>query len=179
MKVSQLCLGAMMSGACGNADLSQAHRHDPDVDHEETLGARSGVIAWGPLNMGWLTGTYRRGHEPPPGSRGVRNWGNRFDTPESERKLDLVEVLLEVASDAGIPLTHLAQGWMVRHPGVTSAIVGPRTTEQLTDLLAGQDVVLDDATLDRIDELVAPGTNINPVDAGWTSPAPSPVARRR
>jgi aryl-alcohol dehydrogenase-like predicted oxidoreductase len=120
VKVSQLCLGAMMSGACGNADLSQAHRHDPDVDHEETLGARSGVIAWSPLNMGWLT-----------------------------------------------------------RPGVTSAIVGPRTTEQLTDLLAGQDVVLDDATLDRIDELVAPGTNINPVDAGWTSPAPSPVARRR
>ncbi|MDQ3896154.1 MAG: aldo/keto reductase, partial [Actinomycetota bacterium] len=223
-------------------DLYQAHRHDPDVDHEETLGAlsdlvhagkvrylgsstfpasaiveaqwaaerrgleryvceqppysifargveadilatcrrfRMGVIAWSPLNTGWLTGKYRRGQEPPPGSRGARNWGNRFTTPESERKLDLVEELLKLASDLGVALTHLAQAWVVRHPAVTSAIIGPRTMEQLTDSLAGHDVVLDDATLDRIDELVAPGTNVNPGDAGWTSPALSAAARRR
>ncbi len=140
---------------------------------------RMGVIAWSPLNMGWLTGKYRRGQEPPPGSRGARNWAGRFETPESERKLELVEELLKLASDAGMSLTHLAQAWVVRHPAVTSAIIGPRTMEHLTDLLAGQDVVLDDAILDRVDELVPPGTNINPGDGGWTSPALSPDARRR
>ena len=140
---------------------------------------RMGVIAWGPLNGGWLTGKYRRGQEPPPDSRGARNWAGRFDTPESERKLDLVEDLSKVASDAGISLTHLAQAWVVAHPAVTSAIIGPRTMEHLVDLLAGHDVVLDGATLDRIDELVAPGTNVNPGDAGWTSPALAPDARRR
>jgi len=140
---------------------------------------RMGVIAWSPLNGGWLTGKYRRGQEPPAGSRGARNWAGRFDTPESLRKLDLVEELLTVASDAGISLTHLAQAWVVRHPAVTSAIIGPRTMDHLTDLLAGQDVVLDDATLDRIDALVAPGTDVNPGDAGWTSPDLATEARRR
>jgi hypothetical protein len=66
----------------------------------------------------------------------------------------------------------------VRHPAVTSAIIGPRTMEQLTDLLAGQDVGLDDATLDRIDELCPPGSNVHPGDSGWTSPALAPGARR-
>ncbi len=84
-----------------------------------------------------------------------------------------------MAADAGISLTHLAQAFVVRHPAVTSAIIGPRTMEQLTDLLAGQDVVLDDATLDRIDELVPPGTNVHQGDAGWTSPALAADARRR
>ena len=139
---------------------------------------RMGVVAWSPLNMGWLTGKYRRGQETPPDSRGARNWAGRFDTPESERKLDLVEDLLKLASNAGLSLTHLAQAWVVRHPAVTSAIIGPRTMDHLTDLLAGQDVVLDDATLDRIDELVPPGS-INPGDGGWTSPALSAGARRR
>lgn len=140
---------------------------------------RMGVIAWSPLNGGWLTGKYRKGQEPPADSRVARNRGGRFDSPESERKLDLVEELATVASAAGISLTHLAQAWVVRHPAVTSAIIGPRTMEHLTDLLAGQDVVLDDATLDRIDELVAPGSNVNPGDAGWAPPALEPAARRR
>ncbi len=95
------------------------------------LRHRMGVIAWSPLNTGWLTGKYRRGQEPPAGSRGARNWSGRFDTPEGQRKLDLVEELDKVASDAGISLTHLAQAWVVRHPAVTSAIIGPRTMEQL------------------------------------------------
>jgi aryl-alcohol dehydrogenase-like predicted oxidoreductase len=140
---------------------------------------RMGVIVWSPLNMGWLTGRYRRGQEPPEGSRGARNWAGRFDAPESQRKLDLVEELLKVASDAGVSLTHLAQAWVVRHPAVTSAIIGPRTPEQLDDLLAGRDVVLDEDVLDRIDELVPPGTNVNPGDGGWTSPDLDKPVRRR
>jgi aryl-alcohol dehydrogenase-like predicted oxidoreductase len=143
------------------------------------LRHRMGVVAWSPLNGGWLTGKYRTGQEPPAGSRGARNWAGRFDAPESRRKLELVDELSTVAADAGMSLTHLAQAWVVRHPAVTSAIIGPRTMDHLTDLLAGQDVVLDTATLDRIDDLVAPGTNVNPGDAGWTSPDLEPRARRR
>jgi len=142
-----------------------------------------GVIAWSPLNGGWLTGKYRRGQEPPAGSRAVRgNATVRFfeEKPENQRKLELVDGLLEAASDAGVSLTHMAQAWVVRHPAVTSAIIGPRTMDQLTDLLAGQDVSLDDATLDRIDELVPPGTDLNTDDAGWKHPALSnPSLRRR
>jgi aryl-alcohol dehydrogenase-like predicted oxidoreductase len=140
---------------------------------------RMGVIAWSPLNGGWLTGKYRRGQEVPEGSRGARNWAGRLDAPESQRKLDLVEELLKVASDAGVSLTHLAQAWVVAHPAVTSAIIGPRTAEHLDDLLAGHDVVLEQAVLDRVDELVPPGTNVNPGDAGWTSPDLDTRARRR
>lgn len=140
---------------------------------------RMGVIAWSPLNAGWLTGKYRKGQEPPAGSRAARGRMARFDAPENVRKLDLVEELDKVAADAGVSLTHLAQAFVVRHPAVTSAIIGPRTMDHLTDLLAGQDVVLDDATLDRIDELVAPGTDVHPGDAGWTSPALAAGVRRR
>jgi aryl-alcohol dehydrogenase-like predicted oxidoreductase len=140
---------------------------------------RMGVIAWSPLNAGWLTGKYRKGEQPPEGSRAARGRMRAFDAPENVRKLDLVEELAKVAADAGVSLTHLAQAFVVRHPAVTSAIIGPRTMDQLTDLLAGQDVVLDDATLDRIDALVPPGTDVHPGDAGWTSPALAPAARRR
>ena len=59
---------------------------------------------------------------------------------------------------------------------MTAAIIGPRTMEQLESQLGAADVTLDDALLDRIDEIVAPGTTINPVDAGWTNPA---LSRRR
>ena len=138
-----------------------------------------GVIACSPLNMGWLTGKYRRGQETPPDSCRARNWAGRFDTPQRQHKLDLVEDPLKLASNAGVSLTHLAQAWVVRHPAVTAAIIGPRTMDHLTDLLAGQDVVLDDTTLGRIDELVPPGTDINPGDAGRRSPALSAAARRR
>jgi aryl-alcohol dehydrogenase-like predicted oxidoreductase len=240
--ITQACDASLRRLGTDWIDVYQAHRHSPEIDLDETMGAltdlvragkirylgsstfppsaiveaqwvaqrrgcerfvceqppysifargveadvlptcqrfRMGVVAWSPLNMGWLTGKYRRGQETPPGSRGARNWAGRFDTPESERKLDLVEDLLKLASDAGMSLTHLAQAWVVRHPAVTSAIIGPRTMEHLTDLLAGHDVGLDDATLDRIDELVPPGTNVNPGDAGWKSPALAAAARRR
>jgi aryl-alcohol dehydrogenase (NADP+) len=106
----------------------------------------------------------------------------RYDVkrPANQPKLDAVEELLKVASDAGCSLTHVAVAWVVRHPAVTSAIVGPRTPEQLEDLLAGQDLVLDDEVLDRIDEIVPPGTTLNPADAGYTPPAlEDPSARRR
>ena len=73
----------------------------------------------------------------------------------------------------------MALAFVIRHPAVTAAIIGPRTMEQLESQLGAADVVLDDALLDRIDEIVAPGTNVNPTDAGWTNPALAPEARRR
>jgi aryl-alcohol dehydrogenase-like predicted oxidoreductase len=139
-----------------------------------------GVIVWSPLGGGWLTGRYRRGAEAPSTGRAART-PERFDPsrPENQRKFDLVEDLLKIAADAGCSLTHLAVAFTIAHPAVTSAIIGPRTMDQLTDQLAGASVRLDDAVLDRIDELVAPGTNVNAADAGYVPPAVAQAWRRR
>ena len=138
-----------------------------------------GVIPWSPLAGGWLTGRFRK--EQPVESNRAQRVPDRYDLslPENQRKLDLVEELLKVAADAGLSLTHLAHAFVLAHPGVTAAIIGPRTMEQLTDVVAGIDVRLDDATLDRIDEIVPPGTNVNAADAGWTPPWMAPHTRRR
>ncbi|MCA1683000.1 MAG: aldo/keto reductase [Actinobacteria bacterium] len=141
-----------------------------------------GVIAWAPLNGGWLTGKYRLGEPPPEGSRATRDrLPDRYDPgrPANRAKYDAIEELLKVASDVGCSLTHLAMAWVVQHPAVTSAIIGPRTMDQFTDLVAGQDVRLDDAALDRIDEIVPPGTTVNPADAGYGAPALRHAALRR
>ncbi len=224
-------------------DLYQAHRPDPSVDLDDTLGALSdlvrqgkvrvlgsstypaeliveaqwvaerrgrerfqceqppysifaraieaavlptcerfgmGVIPWSPLAGGWLSGKYRRGSDKPTGGRAARV-PDRFDydLPANQRKLDIVDELAKVSADAGLSLTHLAMAWVLEHPAVTAAIIGPRTMDQLTDVLAGADVSLDAAVLDRIDELVPPGTNVNDADAGYTPPSLSRRARRR
>jgi|SRR5581483_5198151 len=139
-----------------------------------------GVIAWSPLAGGWLTGRYRKGEPAPTTGRAARV-PERFDyaKPENQRKLDLVEELLKLAADAGVSLTHLAMAFVLEHPAVTSAIIGPRTMDQLVDVLAGADVTLGTDVLDRIDELVPPGTNVNPADAGYQPPSLSRSFRRR
>ena len=141
-----------------------------------------GVIPWSPLSGGWLTGKYRRGEPVPAGSRGADpRIPERFDQslPENQRKLDLVEELLKVASDAGCTLTHLALAWVLRHPAVTSAIVGVRTMDQLEGQLGALDLQLADDVLDRIDEIVPPGTNVNAADAGYQPPGIAQSWRRR
>ncbi|MGX1122880.1 aryl-alcohol dehydrogenase-like predicted oxidoreductase [Streptomyces ambofaciens] len=90
---------------------------------------------------------------------------------DDERRLDAVERFVPLAAEAGLPLTHLALAFTLAHPGVTSAIVGPRTMEHLDDLLAGLDVALDDALLDRIDEIVPPGTDVGTLDQVFVPPA--------
>ena len=146
------------------------------------VAARSGmgVLVWSPLNGSWLTGRYRLGGEAPTGGRAARMPG-RFDTslPANQRKLELLEEVAKVAADAGVPITHLAQAFVLAHPAVTSAIIGPRMPEQLDDLLAGADVRLDDEVLDRLDAIVPPGTNVNPEDAGYVAPAVRSAWRRR
>jgi aryl-alcohol dehydrogenase (NADP+) len=140
-----------------------------------------GVIPWSPLGGGWLTGKYRQGQDIDLTSGRAARMPQRFDPslPGNARKLELVEQLVGVAEQAGCSLTHLAVAFVVAHPAVSAAIIGPRTMEQLTDILAGADVVLDDATLDAIDAIVPPGTNVHVDDAGWQPPAIAQAWRRR
>ncbi|HZA40403.1 MAG TPA: aldo/keto reductase [Actinomycetota bacterium] len=146
-----------------------------------------GVIAWSPLAGGWLTGKYRRGADIPEESRAARiasynrAIAARFDLslPVNQRKQDLVEELQLVADKAGISLTHMANAFVLTHPAVTASIIGPRTMEQLLDLLEGADVTLDAETLDAIDDIVTPGSVVNDIDRGWTPPWLEADARRR
>jgi aryl-alcohol dehydrogenase-like predicted oxidoreductase len=139
-----------------------------------------GVIPWSPLAGGWLSGRWRKGQEPPTSTRADRI-PSRYDLsiPANQRKLDVVEQLAVLAEEAGLTLVHLAIAFVIRHPAVTAAIIGPRTMEQLESQLGAADVTLEDAVLDRIDEIVVPGTNVNPADGGWQNPDLEPPARRR
>ena len=139
-----------------------------------------GVIPWSPLAGGWLSGRWRKGQEPPRSSRAER-LPRRFDLsiPANRRKLDAAEELALLAEDAGVSLVELAIAFVIRHPAVTAAIIGPRTLEQLESQLPAAGLQLSDEVLDRIDQIVAPGTNVNPEDIGWQNPALAPGARRR
>jgi aryl-alcohol dehydrogenase-like predicted oxidoreductase len=139
-----------------------------------------GVIPWSPLAGGWLSGRYRKGADAPESHRAAR-LPERFDLSrtENQRKLEAADALARLAEEAGISLVELAVAFVLRHPAVTAAIIGPRTMEQLDSQLGAADVELSDDVLDRIDEIVPPGTNVNPADAGWQNPALEPAARRR
>jgi aryl-alcohol dehydrogenase-like predicted oxidoreductase len=141
---------------------------------------RMAVIPWSPLAGGWLSGRYRKGAEPPASTRAGRI-PRRYDLslPENQRKLDAAERLAQLAEEAGLTLIQLAIAFVLRHPAVTAPIIGPRTMEQLESQLPALDVLLDDELLDRIDEIVPPGTNFNPADAGWTPPALADASLRR
>ncbi|GHB75736.1 aldo/keto reductase [Streptomyces cirratus] len=141
-----------------------------------------GVLTWSPLASGWLTGKYRRGGPLELNEFRRDLIPHKFDQslPGNVRKYEVVEELLRLADDAGLSLTHLALAFVLSHPAVDSAVIGPRTTDQLEDLLAAADVELDDAVLDRIDELVPPGSDLNPADADYTPPQlADPSLRRR
>jgi len=225
-------------------DLYQIHRWDPEIDHDETLGALTdlvragkvryvgsstypaseivaaqlvaeargrerfvceqppysmlvrgiegevlpvcekhgmGVIPWSPLAGGWLTGGWRKGKEPPASTRADR-LPQRYDLslPANQRKLEAADALAQLAEEAGMSLIHMAIAFVINHPAVTAAIIGPRTDEQLDSQLGAADVRLDDALLDRIDEIVPPGTNFSYADAGFTPSAlTDPALRRR
>jgi aryl-alcohol dehydrogenase-like predicted oxidoreductase len=139
-----------------------------------------GVIPWSPLAGGWLSGKWRKGQDAPRSSRANR-LPHRYDLsiPGNQRKLDAVEQYAKIAEDAGISLIHLAIAFAMRHPAVTAPIIGPRTMEQLESQIGAAEVELSDEILDRIDEVVAPGTNLNAADTGWSNPALEPPARRR
>jgi aryl-alcohol dehydrogenase-like predicted oxidoreductase len=139
-----------------------------------------GVIPWSPLAGGWLSGRWRKDEDAPDSTRAERI-PSRYDLsdPANQRKLEAAEALAQLAQEAGMSLIHLAIAFVINHPAVTAAIIGPRTMEHLESQLGAADVKLDDAILDRIDEIVPPGTNVNPVDGGWQNPDLEPAARRR
>jgi aryl-alcohol dehydrogenase (NADP+) len=133
-----------------------------------------GALVWSPLAMGLLTGRYRKGQQTD--SPRMNFAPGRLT---HERKLDAVEELVPLAEKSGMSLTHLAMAFAVAHPGVTSAIIGPRTMEHLDDLLAGAEVTLDDEVLDRIDEIVPPGTDVDPGDVSYAPPGIEQAGLRR
>jgi len=135
-----------------------------------------GVMVWSPLSKGMLTGKYRKGQPTPDSPRGA-HFRKLFS---DERSLDVVEQLIALAQNAGLSLTHMAMAFVMAHPAVTSAILGPRTMQHLDDLLAGAEVRLSDDILDRIDEIVPPGLDLAPNEANYTPPALTiPELRRR
>ena len=99
--------------------------------------------------------------------------------PENQRKLEAVQELAKVAGDARLSLIELAIAFVVNHPGVTSAIIGPRTMEQLESQLPAAGAVLDAQVLDRIDEIIKPGVNLNPADTSYGEQVLAPALRRR
>ncbi|MBG0831759.1 aldo/keto reductase [Planomonospora sp. ID67723] len=140
-----------------------------------------GVLTWSPLASGFLSGRYRKG-QPVDLSTGRPSINpDRFDPsiPENAVKLDVVEQLVELATGIGCTLPELAVAFPAAHPAVTSVIVGPRTMEQLDATLKGASLALDDATLDRIDEIVPPGTNLYRPDGAWRPPTLADAAHRR
>lgn len=126
-----------------------------------------GVLAYSPLNGGWLTGRVRRDRALTRTGR-TDHYPEKFDPalPQNSRKLDAVEELVGIAADAGLSLLHLALGFVTSHPAVSAALLGPRTLEQLDSQLAAMDVRLGDDVLQRIDAVVPPGTVIDLPDAG-------------
>jgi aryl-alcohol dehydrogenase (NADP+) len=132
-----------------------------------------GVLAWGPLGQGMLTGRVRRGHDTDV----IRAQFNSVFG--DERRLDAVEQLLHLATEVGLPITHLAMAFAVSHPGITSALLGARTMGHLDDLLLGVEAILTDDVLDRIDEIVPPGTDVGELDQAYVPPAVSRTQLRR
>jgi len=138
-----------------------------------------GILTYSPLAGGWLSGRWSA--ETTPTSPARQRLVARFDMtlPENQRKLQATEALGALADKAGLSLIELAIAFVLNHPAVTSAIIGPRTMEQLDSQLPAADVTLDATLLDRIDEIVRPGVNINPADTSYGEQVLQPHLRRR
>jgi aryl-alcohol dehydrogenase-like predicted oxidoreductase len=140
-----------------------------------------GVLTYSPLAGGWLSGRWRKDAELPTPSPARQRLAARYDLslPVNQRKLEAADALSGVADQAGLSLIEMGIAFVLNHPAVTSAIIGPRTLEQLESQLPAADVKLTADVLDRIDAIVTPGTLINPADSSYTNPALEPSARRR
>ena len=138
-----------------------------------------GTLTYSPLAGGWLSGRWRKAVAPAPTSSARPRARFDMSTAANQRKLDLVEQLAQLAEQAGLSLIELAIAFAVNHPGVTAAVVGPRTMEQLEAYLPAAESVLPADVLDRIDEIVAPGVTVNPDDNSYGDLTLTPAARRR
>jgi aryl-alcohol dehydrogenase-like predicted oxidoreductase len=159
-----------------------------------------GVLPWSPLAGGWLTGRYgsnRPNNASKRATQGdtergvdfaaVRRWrtglglGRRYDMtlPENQAKLRAVDGIAELAAGCGLSVIELALAFVLRHRAVTSCLLGPRTIEHLESQLSAADIELDDDTMNRLDEIVPPGVNLNRADGGWLPPALVSASLRR
>jgi aryl-alcohol dehydrogenase-like predicted oxidoreductase len=140
-----------------------------------------GVIPWSPLAGGWLSGRYGKGGDSPASSRRAQMIPSRYDMsiPGNQRKLEAAQALGEIAEDAGMTLIEMALAFVINHPAVTAAIIGPRTIEQLESQIPALERTLTAEVLDRIDGIVPPGVNINPSDTGWDPPWLTDASLRR
>jgi aryl-alcohol dehydrogenase-like predicted oxidoreductase len=138
-----------------------------------------GVLSWSPLAGGWLSGAFGPGKANT--SRRAAMIPQHYDMslPGNQQKLDAVAKLTELADGSGMSLVTLALGFVLAHPGVTAPIIGPRTMEHLESQLPALDVRLSGEVLDRIDEIVAPGTDLNQTDVGWVPAAVADKDLRR
>jgi aryl-alcohol dehydrogenase-like predicted oxidoreductase len=141
---------------------------------------RMGVLVWGPLAGGWLSGSYRSGTPAPTATRADRIPA-KYDLsrPENQTKLERVEQLAVLADELDMSLIQLSVAFVLAHRAVTCAIIGPRTMDHLEDYLGGEEHSLDASTLDRVDEIVAPGTIVDPADSSFVSPAALDASLRR
>ena len=140
-----------------------------------------GVLPWSPLAGGWLSGGYRKDKDVPD-SRRRNRIPTRYDMsiPDNQRKLDAADALGQLADDAGLSLIHLALAFVLQHPAVTAPIIGPRTLEHLKSQLGAADVTLSTDVLDKIDQIVPPGSTISRADLGYQPPSlTNPFMRRR
>jgi len=145
-----------------------------------------GVMAYSPLAGGWLSGRYRKGQEVSgPGSAArAQRFPGAYDAanPANAAKFDAADALGALADEAGLTLIQMAVAFVIRHPAVTSAIIGPRTMEHLDGYLAADGIELSADVLDRIDQIVPPGVTINVADNMWnvgTRALEAPFRRRQ
>jgi aryl-alcohol dehydrogenase-like predicted oxidoreductase len=140
-----------------------------------------GVIPWSPLAGGWLSGRYRKGGDSPAESTRARMIPSRYDMsiPGNQAKLDAADALAALADESGMSLIEMALAFVTTHPAVTAAIIGPRTIEHLDSQLPALQRTLGTDVLDRIDEIVPPGVNVNPADTGWDAPWLTDSSQRR
>jgi len=138
-----------------------------------------GVIPWSPLAGGWLSGRFGKGKENV--SSRAQRIPARYDLslPGNQRKLEVVSELDELAADAGLTLIEMSLAFVLEHPAISAAIIGPRTMDQLESQLGAPEIVLDASVLDRIDAIVAPGTNLSAADGGWSPSVLAKASKRR
>jgi len=138
-----------------------------------------GVLSWSPLAGGWLSGAFGPGKDNT--SRRSTMIPHHYDMslPGNQQKVQAVGELTKVADDAGLSLIELALGFALEHPAITSPIIGPRTMEHLESQLPALELRLGTDVLDRVDEIVPPGTDLNDTDVGWVPASISDVNLRR
>jgi aryl-alcohol dehydrogenase-like predicted oxidoreductase len=138
-----------------------------------------GTLTYSPLSGGWLSGRWRKDSASTPTSPARPSARFDMSSPANQRKLDIVEELAQLAENNELTLIELAISFAIHHPGVTAAIVGPRTMEQLESYLPAADVALSSDVLDRIDQIVAPGVTVNPDDNSYGAYELTGQTRRR